>query len=173
MKIILWKYKKGKKWYNNLVGKLICFFTKSQYVHAAIYFNGYRYESTVMNNQYGTLKTKVSCPSSSRYTLLELKIPLNITQLTDLKDVLNSEVVKARPYNFLKLVTLAFVYPTRKFWNWIGWVPFQHEFFGNVCSVFVDQVFKDIGIDLLPGNNEEYTVPGDFVKSGLLEIIDN
>lgn len=168
--IVLWQYHKSRKWYKTIISKLICFFTNSKYTHVSIYFEGYTYESTVMNNQNGALKTMGLASSDVRsFKYLKFRIPLNMKQHDNLRIVLNNSIVEAKPYNFLKLFILAIVYPTRKFWNWLGWVPFQAECFGSVCSVYVDQIFKDMGIDLLPNKNEEYTAPGDFIKNKLLE----
>jgi len=169
--IVMWRYHKSTKWYRTLVSKAIVFFTKSPYTHVGIYYDGYLYESTVMNNQNGTMVTEFVPEKNDRLTYMRFKKPLTSDQLSKLYETLWIKVVVAQPYNFLKLFVLMLVYPTKKFWNKIGWVPFQSEFFGNVCSVFVDSVFKTVGIDLLPGQNEEYTAPGDFYVSPMLEVV--
>ena len=125
-----------------------------------------------MNNQHGVVKTKVECPETKgRKVCLIFKTPLNMTEHVQIYEVLNQSIVEAHPYNFFKLIILAFVYPTRKFWNWINWVPFQAECFGFVCSAYIDWVCKEIDRDLLICENEEYTVPGDIIDSPLLEVI--
>ncbi len=169
--IILWPFHKSSKWYRTLVSKLICFFTNSNYTHAAIFLNGHQYESTVMNKQHGTLKTEGMPPASRNCITLRFKEGLSEKRLALLEWSVNQQVVQKRPYNFMKIAALALVYPTRWFWNLINWVPFQNEVYGSVCSVFVDASFKDAGVDLLPGENEEYTAPGDFLKSPLLTRI--
>lgn len=169
MRIVLWPYRKSDKWYRTVVSKLICFFTNSNYTHSAIWLRGNLYESTVMNGQNGALKTASLPPESRRCVLMKPIVPLSPDALDTLEMFLNRTVVQKRPYNFLKIVVLAIVYPTRKFWQKIGWVPFQNEVFGSVCSVYVDYALKYIGLDVLPGMNEEYTAPGDFLMSQQLE----
>jgi len=166
--IIVWPFRKSDKWYRTLVSNLICFFTNSNYTHVAISHDGFMYESTVMNSQNGAMKT-IGLPSVHRGCLFfELKTPLTDEQAKKLKLNLDEMVVQRRPYNFMKIAVLALIYPTRKFWNWLGWVPFQNEVFGYICSVFVDVAFKDIGIDLFKSAFEEYTAPGDFVSNPML-----
>lgn len=171
LRIVIWPFKKSKKWYRTLVSKLICFFTDSNYTHSAIAIDGIVYESTVMNNQNGAMRT-VGLPYPARNCIhLKFKVPLPKKEIELLEYNLNRKVIEKRPYNFMKILVLMFVYPTKKFWNWIGWVPFQNEVYGSVCSVFVDVAFKEIGIDLIFTHNEEYTAPVDILHSSLLELI--
>lgn len=173
LNIILWPYQKSDKWYHTLVSRLICFFTNSNYTHAAIGIGKTLYESTVMSHKNGALKSVGFPPKSRNCVYLEFKLPLPDKEIKQIKALLEQKVVEKRPYNFMKIAVLTFVYPTRRFWRWLNWVPFQNEVFGSVCSVFVDENFKQIGIDLLPGENEEYTAPGDFLKSKLLTSVSN
>lgn len=171
MNIVIWPFMKSSKWYRTLVSKLICFFTNSNYTHSAIYLNGYLYESTVMNGQNGAMKTKGLPPAERNCIVLEFKKPVNPADIEHLEYALNRRVVEKRPYNFFKIFVLAIIYPTRWLWNAIGWVPFQNEAFGYVCSVFVDSALKQFGIDLIPDNNEEYSSPGDILNSDLLKPV--
>ena len=171
VRIIVWPFKKSEKWYRTLISKLICFFTDSNYTHAAIAIDNTVYESTVMNNQNGAMKTNHLPHPSRNCIYLKFKVELSQKKIELLEYYLNRKVVEKRPYNFMKIVVLMIVQPTKKFWNLIGWVPFQNEVYGSVCSVFVDDAFKEIEIDLLPGNIEEYTSPGDLLNSDLLEPI--
>lgn len=165
--IILWPYKKSKKKLHDFVKKCICFFTNSDYTHVAVYLDGKTYESTVMNNQHGVLY-HYGLPGERTPEYVYLAFKEKFKNSNALKYVMHRKAVQKQPYNFFKLIVLAFVYPTRKFWNWIKWVPFDKECFGSVCSEFVDESFKEIGIDLLPSKHEGYTSPGDFLKSELL-----
>jgi hypothetical protein len=74
-------------------------------------------------------------------------------------------------YNVFKLCALMVVCFTRRVWNKLGWVPFQNDFFGVICSVYVDEAYKAAGIDLLPNENAEYTVPADFARSAMLQRV--
>jgi len=169
--IILWPYRKSEKWYRTMVSKLICFFTNSSYTHAAVYVDGIMYESQVMNKSNGAMRT-VGLPYQARNCrFLKLIEPLSEKKRELLVYNLERKVLSRVPYNFMKIAVLMFVYPTKRFWNWIGWVPFGNEVYGYVCSTFVDTAFKEIGVDLLGNNSEEYTSPGDFMSSYLLETI--
>lgn len=70
-----------------------------------------------------------------------------------------------KPYNIFKLLILAYIYPKKIYWNNRNWLPFDKEFFGEVCSVFVDNVYLDLGIDILPGLRKGITAPVDLLKS--------
>lgn len=48
-------------------------------------------------------------------------------------------------YGFVKLVAMALLYPTKRFWRWIGWVPFDAWIFGEVCSVRVAEAWAAEG----------------------------
>jgi len=162
--ILLWKYNKQKLWYRDITGKCIVFFTGHKIVHAALSFeDGTKYESTIwkVNGKYtgGARKSTVG-------TSHDITIPIDVTDAQEkkMREYLDYTVKIRMPYNFLKLVALAIVYPTRWFWNCIKWVPFNAELFGRVCSVYVDKAFKSAGVDLFKNELEGFTVPGDFLK---------
>ena len=169
--IIVWPYMKSKKWYRTMVSKLICFFTDSNYTHTAIAIDDVVYESQVMNNTNGAMATNGYPPKERNCIYLEFKLALPTSEIKQIKYNLNRKVVEKRPYNFMKLFSLALLYPTKKLWKAIGWVPFSNEVFGSVCSVFVDKAFKEVGIDLIPNELEEYTIPNNILESSLLKTI--
>lgn len=165
--VIVTKYRPSKHFFWNLLSKLIVFFTGMPYTHVEIYCDYYMYGSTLG----GPRKTK-EIPKNVIF--LEPKIDLTQKQQNFMKRYLESKLGNKGRYNILKLIVLSFVYPTRWFWKWIGWVPFQNDVFGVVCSVYVDEAYKAAGIDLLPKEYEEYTAPGDFFRADkLTKIKDN
>lgn len=46
-----------------------------------------------------------------------------------------------RRYNIAELVADVLIVPTRKFWEWLGWIPFGNNSHGAVCSAFVAKAF--------------------------------
>ena len=169
--IELYAYHKSGKFFADLLGKAICFFTGSSFVHAALYFNGAMWESGVWT-EGKKLFHGAKMTTGQRRGDMELRMKRALTNLENEKLTiwLVSQVRERMPYNFLKLLVLMIVYPTRWLWKWLKYVPFQADFWGEVCSEFVDKAFKEgAGIDLLPNRLEDYTVPGDFLASPLLD----
>jgi hypothetical protein len=168
--IFLWEHDKKKF---NLADRAITFFTGSPYVHVAVYLDGYTYDSGIVWKPfYSGIRKWQSYPTGNLLikTLLP-KIPLATLEMVKMKMFAENSIKRHFPYNILKLLVLAIVYPTRKFWTWINWVPFQADFFGEVCSEFIDEVYTAGGRDLFPGRSEQATVPGDFAKCGKLVIL--
>ena len=72
-------------------------------------------------------------------------------------------------YGVVKLLTFCFLAPTKNLWKKLGFAPMSFDkVWGEFCSAAVDTAFRYAGIDLLPGENEEYSSPGDVIKSHLL-----
>lgn len=164
--VILGKTRKREdygNWLNRFVAKAIEYFTGQPYAHVLIILNNTVYESTVGGAQKKEYKEDEYKGKYSVY--LDPKRDLTEKEIDQMVSYADTTIKENWPYNYLKLFTLAIVYPTRKFWNKLGWVPFQRDWFGTVCSVYVDQIYKSAGIDLLPEKNEEYTSPGDFLNS--------
>jgi hypothetical protein len=172
--IFLWK-RSNKKF--DIVGRAIEYFTGSPYTHVAVFLRGSTFESTIWTPK-GEFWPKSGIKQTGGFVhgyCVKLKPVKSLTSTEVDKMLLFSKMQmdNRRPYNILKLVVLALVYPTRWFWNKINWVPFQADFFGEVCSTFVDQVYKAAKRDLFPERGEEATVPGDFVKTNQLEIVND
>ena len=147
----------------NVIQKAIQFFTGMPQTHAAIYFEGYLYEESMWGAQkhlYEGSSNEVWEPK------IELRNRERRLMGAFLKRTLGESPPWYRwPYNYLKLLVLALVYPTRWIWNKLNWVPFQNDLLGEVCSTYVDQAWLITGRDIIPGMYEEFTVPGDL--SGL------
>ena len=153
--ILLWRVTK----HDSFGAKLIAFFTGMPYHHAAIYMWGGTYEEG----------PKGASRTDGLKRADEYWIPI-ISMLPEERDRMwaflwwTSQYKHGGrwPYNFLKFMVLALVYPTKKFWNKIGWMPFSSDLLGEVCSTYVDYAWRAAGRDILSGWNEEFTVPGDL-----------
>ncbi len=164
--ILLWKTK-------GFIGWCIRRVTGMPWGHAASYVDGMTFESTVWWVGYwwkSGIKQTHGLLIADKY--LRLKEPMTLEQVDREVDYWLGKLNWRRPYNVPKLVIKAFVYPLRRWFNKIGWVPFDQPVFGDDCSTSVDEAKKAARIDLLPGELEGYTAPGDFLKSGKLEEYD-
>ena len=165
LRINLFKYKESDEVLKNVAGKSICFFTDSDIVHSSISLNKKTFEETVDFEKckivHGAKMTDgiPQCDYTIRY-----KKQLTDKQFYALQTWLEFSVEDEWPYNFLRLLSLMVVYPTRPLWKWINYVPFSGALYGEVCSTYVDLALYFIGIDALPGQLERYTAPGDFLK---------
>ncbi len=158
-----------KAWLTNLVTTSITKVTDSPYIHVKVFLDGFWWESTTPN---GATKTQETFVTNELNQLLKPKRDLTPEEIKAMIAFGETAINTKMKYNYIKLILLAIIYPTRKFWNKIGWIPFQNnEMFGSVCSVYVDEMFKVAGIDLYLNNNEEYTAPGDFLKMDFFEKI--
>ena len=135
----------------DIIGKLIRYFTESEWGHVAIYAGGYTYESTWP----GVRKT----PGMIASDLVLIPPTLNEPNMLDW---LEARVSAKMRYNWLRLIAFIYIYPLRWFFNKLNWVPFSAAIFGEVCSSFVDEAIRAGGVDLWPYRGEDATVPGDF-----------
>ena len=140
------------------VNKCICFFTGSEYWHTAIELGEYKYES---GHPYGAEKTRMKTVADE-YTDVH-SIEISDISFNAMKEYAELKLKQNLRYNHYKLLVLAICYPTRWLWNKLKWVPFQNNFFGMVCSVFVREILLAGGIDFIP-HYKELTAPGDFIK---------
>ena len=139
--------------------KLIAFFTGMPYHHAAIYCMGSTYEE----GPKGASRTDGLKRADEYWEPVEDMTPEEKNRMwAFLWWTAEFKHGGRWPYNFLKFVVLALVYPTKKFWNKIGWMPFQNDLLGEVCSTYVDYAWRAAGRDILMGWGEEFTVPGDL-----------
>lgn len=168
--IELYAFHKTGRFFRDLVGKAICFFTGTSFTHVALYFLGAMWESTVWKEGRKTVNgVRMTVGYRKGDVELYFVTPLDEVQKQRLNLWLTSQVRERTPYNSMKFLVLAIVYPTRWLWKWLKWVPFQADFYGEVCSEFVDHAFKEgAGIDLLPGKLEDYSIPASFLESPYL-----
>jgi hypothetical protein len=168
--LILWKFdRQMEKGLLKFVLRAITYFTDSKYIHVGLVVDDMLYEQTVWREKRKGKKkimhgVKESIVTDLGDLILEPRRKIGETKAAKLLWYCKDQLKKKRPYNFAKLCVLAFVYPTRWFWNKVKWVPFNREVQGDVCSVFVDEAFKAAGVDLIKGQHEGFTSPGDFVR---------
>lgn len=175
--VLLWRYHKLKPWYRDWVSKAIAYFTGYPYVHVAIFFDGRSWESTLYRKGRKIHHGAVESPGieginqTTPDELWEPKKQLTVSERKLLSAFLIYTVQKRMPYNFLKIICIPLIWPTRWLWKLIRWVPFDHRMYGEICSVYVDEAYKFIGRDLFPEHYEGYTVPGMFPDSKLLRKV--
>ena len=157
------KYLKSCKWYAKIVTVTICIFTWSKYHHTSFFSKGYRYES---GHPFGVVKKKAVFEEKEGYKYKYPIRPMTKEEADRYNASWEKKLKQNIRYNYLKLGSMTFVYPTRFFWDKLKYVPFQNNyFFGVVCSVAGCESFGDIGWILLPGRYNETIVPGDLDKS--------
>jgi len=157
--ILLWKYHRSPKFWDDLFMRAICYFTRSEYVHAEVFVNGCTY------GMHDTIKRWPHQRPSDEVWAMDLT-PEQETAIYEYCERAYQDQIR---YNIPKVVALAVVYPTRWIWRKLGWVPFDAYVHGAVCSELVDEAYKAAGIDLLPNDHEGYTAPVDFTRSPLLQ----
>ena len=155
--ILLWRVKKD----SGRGPKLIALFTGMPYYHAAVYRDGKTWDETPKgaSSRAGLKPADEFWEPDEDMTEEEMKRMWAFLWWT-------AEFKHGGrwPYNFLKFMVLAFVYPTRGFWNRINWIPFSSALLGEVCSTYVDYAWRAAGRDILKGWSEEFTVPGDLAE---------
>jgi len=166
--VLLYKYKKSDSFFWNIIGKSIVFFTGYPYTHVALYINGRTYDYTVWKEgkkwKTGARMTQGLLKASEYY-----EPKRNLTDEEAFGIEFYCKELQKYPYNVLKLLSLAIVYPLRSIFRMFKWVPFDHVMFGDVCSVLPDEAYKFAGIDIFPGDFEGYTVPGMYTECDFFE----
>lgn len=157
---------RNRDWGNdleNLVTGIIVDTTDSEFIHVEEYLNGKWYEFTFPEGANTHVKDLVA--ESTKYNH---KFREPIRELTEKEVGLklaywHEQLKHKRSYNIIKLILLYIIYPTRRFWNWLGWVPFSNtKWFGAVCSVGIEESNLAASIDTTPGESHEYRSPGNF-----------
>lgn len=138
--------------------RIVAFFTGMSQYHAMIYFSG---ETYGMGGKGVVVKDGISGHSEA----WEPDIGLTQREAFHMAAFLwwTAKYQQGRwHYNVAKFIALAFVYPTKRIWNRLGWVPFQADFYGEHCATYVAYAWRagrglinpDVYIDLI--------VPGDL-----------
>ena len=154
----------------NLVQRAIQYFTQSPWTHAMIYFENSTYES----DGKGAHST---CGLKPHQLALEPTRVLTADERGWMRTYLWFTTARRSKllgwsYNVLKLLTLAVVYPTRAFWNWLHWVPFDTDAYGEICSAYVDEAWEMTDRDILPGQITGFTAPVDLLGAkGFRKVI--
>ena len=153
--IALWRVKPDSKW----LPKAIAFFTRKPYYHAATIHHDHTWEEDVG----GARNTPVIAKADEYWAPDVPQSPIESARaMVFLQVTTGMGIRKPWPYNWLLTGIKAIVYPTRWFWNWIGWVPFSSAFYGVNCSVYVDMYWRYAGRDIRPKWMEYLSAPGDL-----------
>jgi len=157
---------KNSKGFWGIVSKLIHFFTGSWITHVTLYLNGYTYESTVYKKdkkiKSGVVITKGVGWHNDGY--LEPTFTLTKNQISVMVKKAEEMEEEKHPYNFFRFIVFPILLITRWFWRVIQWVPFNKEVHGEVCSTFIDELYKEAWVDLFDNDLEQYTTPADFLQ---------
>lgn len=144
----------------DLLAKAIRFFTGKPYSHAALFCYGATWEE----NEKGANRTP-GLKQASEYW--EPDVSMTSEELERGKIFLwvtTGMGIRHRwPYNFLLTFIEFIVYPTRWFWNKIGWVPFAGHLLGANCSAYCDLFWRYSGRDIRSQWLEMLSAPGDLV----------
>jgi len=160
VKIVSYKIKPNQfKPFVMFVNRLICLCTGSKYWHTAIILENYKYES---GHPYGASKS-IYTATQDKYQDIEDIVVTN-EQLHNMIAYAELKLNQNLRYNHYKLIALAILYPTRFIWDKIKWVPFQNDYFGQICSVFVREILLNGDIDYCPKRYKEITAPCDMHK---------
>ena len=149
--IINHRINKNSKGFTAFVNKCIGFVTNSEYWHTSIVLGKFRYES---GHPFGASKTS-RIPEHEYIDSYDIEV--TEIQLLRMIDYAEKKLRENLRYNHYKLIVLAVLYPTRFIWNRLKWVPFQHDYFGQVCSVFVREILLAGDIDWFPKLYKEIT----------------
>jgi len=169
--VLLFGFHKGDNLIFNIVGKSIMFFTGFPYTHTAIYLDGKTYDYSVWK-EGKKWKTGVRVTEGVMRADEYYEPTFDLTKEESFAMVRYSIMLKQYPYNFFKLLSLAIVYPLRKIFKLLKWVPFDNVIFGDVCSVLPDEAYKFTGYDIFPDGREGYTVPGMYTECNFLTKVE-
>lgn len=137
---------------------LIRFITGTPYTHVGIAFD----ESTVFEvDAFEKLNKRAM--QYDDYVIIRLKTTLNNKQKSILKQHMRQMEADSKGYDWLMIVSIlvqrAFKIPLR--------LEDPHRF---ICSEVVDQLYLQMGIDLLV-KRDQFISPDEFLSSDLLEIV--
>lgn len=160
--VLLYRNGKQDKWYQQLICDWIEFASGSEYIHAVVILNGFKYET---RHPGGFRKTIYS--GCSKNTAIGR--PKNILGAVDVAGKVSfweDKIRKKLPYNYIKLFTALLLFKTKPIWEKLGWVPFQDiNKFGDFCFAAVDESYKFVGIDIMPGQIEQISTGKHFTDS--------
>ena len=153
--ILLWVYGKHS---TKLGPRLIAWWTGMPQYHALIYFEGQTYGM-------GGKGVVVSEGLAKADEYWEPIKPMTDEERERMRSFLwwTAKWEKGRwAYNFGKFAALIVVYPTRRFWNWLGWMPFQADLYGEHCATYPAYGWWAAGYTIVPDLWIDLIVPGDL-----------
>lgn len=165
----------------DLVGELIVWRTGRDEVHEAISPDGQIwYEDTVTFEPHklfgfltipwwphsGPIKHKIADGTPWSYVMEPI---CDIPAAVQLRMIAYAEkqIQLRRPYNWLELIAMLWIWPLRGFYRVFGRVPFSAAFLGNFCSVFAEKIWL-AGWSTVPLSDEDFSPPGEVAQSPML-----
>lgn len=167
-------------WKADLVTNMIERVSGSPYIHTQIYLRGKVYEITypaglIVSEYPGRATQSRGIDAKGRewadLTLEpteELSALLTDVVIDKMIDYFQAQEVFGVKYGLGKLVIFLLLGFTKPAWTWIyqktGFEPFRNNIvWGEFCSALPDEMAKYAGIDMFPGESEQYTAPGDWI----------
>jgi len=173
--ILLWDKRKTNKGFRLFISKMIAKLTHAEVTHSGILLRNNLLEQDMLSRgREGLIITRATDAGTVNKRVLaadyvlEPKIPLTEDQTLDMFYYITG-TYSGYGYNVMKLLLMAFLGLLKPMFRKRKWMPFDKPWFGEVCSVMPDEAYKEVGIDLFPGEFEGYTAPGDYLKSDKLK----
>lgn len=162
VKVLFWR---GRGW----VGRVIQWRTGSPWTHVAVYIKWPDNADCGHTYEFDARGARVT---AGLRNCTEVRVPiqpLEAWEVFQIERYWHGVIRWRNVYAFWTLVGLLVIYPTRWFWERIGWRPFGAKFWGRVCSSGAAESFKQAGIDLVPKRAELYESPGEIHDSWFLK----
>jgi hypothetical protein len=154
------------------VGEAIAYVTGSSWSHTAICLGDVIYDDTIWHQKgkflpiSGVRMTLAeSATSLGKFTVLDPVVPWSEDEVDRGIAAAIAQVNTRQKYNMMLLLADIAIYPLRKLWTKLKWVPFKDWYFGGVCSTFVGLVVRGAGRDPWPGVETQCLVPGDYITN--------
>lgn len=160
----------GQFW-PNVVTKLIVKVSGSPFIHVQVYLKGYTYDTSYPKG-FAKRKGEPDVSKIHGDVLLEPIRDLTETEVNAMIAYFEDKINNKIKYALGKLIIFLILGFLKPIFNKIGWVPFADDrYYGEFCSAGGDEAFKFGSMDILPGQLEEYTAPGDFMKSDFFKSV--
>lgn len=164
-KVLLWKT-------HGLVGWAIKRVTGMPWGHAAMYLEpaDITLERTVWwHGIWFKTGVRVTDGQAKCHEVWRLQKPLIDEEYHEILQYWLRELNLRRPYNVAKLLVKAIVIPARRFFDRLGWIPFDNPVLGDDCSTTVAEAFRAAG-RTIPDMPSGRVAPGDFRESDELML---
>jgi hypothetical protein len=165
VKVLLWKT-------HGIVGWAIKRVTQMPWGHAAMYLvpADLTVERTIWwNGIWFKTGVRVTDGRAKCQEVRRPRVPLSYDEYHEILKYWLGELNLRRPYNIAKLLVKAIVIPARRFFDRLGWIPFDDPVLGDDCSSTVAEAFKAAG-RTIPDMPTGRVAPGDFRETNELML---
>jgi len=178
--VFLQHNQKWGQWYANIITWLITKMkVKGPFIHTQVFLKGWVYEYTINSGSVAQkrLRSTGAGTDGKDDMVLEPVTDLTEDQVNKMIAWWELQVDKKYKYAVAKLLIQLLLGWTRPFWSlmyrWFGLELMKNNaFWGEHCSAAVDEGYKAAGIDLFPGESEQYTTPSAFAKCAFFNKLD-